>query len=83
MSFDDFGVNNDVKPDEPSAGENRIDGDEDYITEVWESNEGIDNPALDDDDEVEASTIPQEQDVKEIAKGNKEIEEPPEAELSS
>ncbi len=73
--LDDFGVDN--------PNEDRIDGAEDYITEVWDANTGIDDPSLDDDDTVEAETIVSEPSVTELAKGNKEIEEPPEAELSS
>ena len=73
--LDDFKENN--------KNEDRIDGAEDYQTEVWESNAGIDDVSGDDDDEVEAETIPKDETAPEKAKGIAPIKDDPEAELSS
>jgi hypothetical protein len=78
--FDDFGVNNDVSPDQPSAGEDRLDGTEDYMTEVWDSDQ-LDDVANDDDDTTEAESIPPEPSVHEMSL-KEDYVEPDEAELS-
>ena len=71
--LDDFKENN--------INEDRVDGSEDYITEVWEDDKGINDQSECDNPGKEAETVVPELDVNDLAKT--EVVEDDEVELSS